>query len=979
MNPPYRIAETPWPVNLGSHRAIVRVEEAAPAVLARIPWRRQDLSPELKDIVIVDATTQTLVRNRLPRAIRQESGDILFQPATTPGTYEIYYLPFNAAPSWGMGQNAGDHKSPENTAEPAWIGRWETPDAFPLPETAVLEIQARTPMDSVHPMGLIATAAETQALVEAHAGEPFLLFPTPRELPIRMKDHLPFHWIQCGPSAIFRGEACRNEFFVFQIGVFAPTRSLATLSVSFTDLRDTQTDAAIPASSLQCFNLGGVDRHGVPFRKNVAVPRGKIQALWFGVDVPADMTAGIYTGTVKIQADDAPPRTIEIQLTVIPKTLADRGDREPSRHSRLRWLNSTIALDEDVPPPFTPLKWKGRNLRCLDRSLTLGNNALPVAIQSRKKKILESPIRFAIRIGDTEHDFKKGDLRFLEQSAARIAWESSSKADAFSFHCRGSMEFDGFVKFQVSLRVERDIEADDIRLEIPLRRDIATYMMGLGLRGGRRPERWHWRWDRSAHQDSVWIGTMNAGLYCQLLDETYRQASKIKYSVRPLAMPRAWNNDGKGGCVITEVDADCVLVAFGTGPRKLAPGDDLRLDFNLMITPFKRLDTATHFRTRYFHSDRPVEEAVASGCTVLNIHHATPINRFINYPFLDAGRLRAHATAAHERGLKMKIYYTVRELTNHAPELWALRSLGDEIFAGGDGGGHAWLRENIVRDYTPIWYNPFEDGSVDASLMQSPASRWHNFYLEGLAWLARETRMDGLYLDDTDLDRVGLQRAHKIMARERPGSMVDMHSADLNWAMFGMASCTQLYMPLLPYVDRLWVGESFEFSRTPPDYWLVELSGIPFGVMADLLFCELPANPWRGALFGMTLRVPNGSGVNDPRPIWKCWDEFGIADTRMIGWWEEDCPVRTSHKDVRATAYVGKNRTLVAVASWAERPVRVKLEVDWKALGLKRAKTLLRAPRIEHFQEFATFRPVDEIPVRPQRGWMFILEHSPKP
>ncbi len=31
----------------------------------------------------------------------------------------------------------------------------------------------------------------------------------------------------------------------------------------------------------------------------------------------------------------------------------------------------------------------------------------------------------------------------------------------------------------------------------------------------------------------------------------------------------------------------------------------------------------------------------------------------------------------------VNLYYTVRELTNHAPELWALRSLGDEIFETG--------------------------------------------------------------------------------------------------------------------------------------------------------------------------------------------------------------------------------------------------------------------------------------------------------
>jgi hypothetical protein len=36
---------------------------------------------------------------------------------------------------------------------------------------------------------------------------------------------------------------------------------------------------------------------------------------------------------------------------------------------------------------------------------------------------------------------------------------------------------------------------------------------------------------------------------------------------------------------------------------------------------------------------------------------------------------------ARARGMKVKIYDTVRELTNRAPELFALLSLGDEVIA----------------------------------------------------------------------------------------------------------------------------------------------------------------------------------------------------------------------------------------------------------------------------------------------------------
>ena len=50
--------------------------------------------------------------------------------------------------------------------------------------------------------------------------------------------------------------------------------------------------------------------------------------------------------------------------------------------------------------------------------------------------------------------------------------------------------------------------------------------------------------------------------------------------------------------------------------------------------------------------------------------------------------MKAYIDRAHAERLRVKIYYTVRELANRAPELFALRSLGEEIFAPGPGGGY---------------------------------------------------------------------------------------------------------------------------------------------------------------------------------------------------------------------------------------------------------------------------------------------------
>jgi hypothetical protein len=89
-------------------------------------------------------------------------------------------------------------------------------------------------------------------------------------------------------------------------------------------------------------------------------------------------------------------------------------------------------------------------------------------------------------------------------------------------------------------------------------------------------------------------------------------------------------------------------------------------------------------------------------------------------------------------GMRTKFYYTVRELSNHAAELWVLRSLGTEILAGGVHApaatqtGTSWLMEHLSSDYSVCWQNPLSNGEFDSAICDTGVSRWTNFYIEGL-------------------------------------------------------------------------------------------------------------------------------------------------------------------------------------------------------------------------------------------------------
>jgi hypothetical protein len=279
------------------------------------------------------------------------------------------------------------------------------------------------------------------------------------------------------------------------------------------------------------------------------------------------------------------------------------------------------------------------------------------------------------------------------------------------------------------------------------------------------------------------------------------------------------------------------------------------------------------------------------------------------------------------------------------------------------------LREHLISGYRPQWYQWFPDKSADASIVNAPGdSRWYNYYIAGLEWLVKNVDIDGLYLDDVSYDRRTVKRIRKVLDNTKPGCLLDLHSN----TGFSKGPATQ-YTEYFPYMDKIWFGESFQYDKMPPENWLVEVSGIPFGLMGDML--QGGGNRWLGMVFGMTTRLPWSSEKikADPRPVWKIWDEFQIQDAEMIGFWEENPPITTSHPDVKATVYKKAGKSLIAIGNFSDTPQSVFLKIDFEELGIDPKTASFIAPEIQDFQAVKKWKVGDKITVEPRKGWLIYV------
>jgi hypothetical protein len=967
--------------SLGNHRVVLHVRERADAVLAVIPWRRRDQNPELKNIVIIDATTGTRIANARWVTVSRERGNVVFQPLTAPGDYYVYYLLYRARGSSNYPR--GYYQSPEPTASREWLERIGDDKAAyrTFPRAHVVQFQSIDQFNSVFPMEVIATPAEVDALLHKQKDKDYLLFPEDRSHPIRMTTDLPYHWAANGPASKFSAEAQPGEFFVFQIGAFAARSDLTINAVCMyggdLEVRDDR-DRTGYSPQFSCFNTSGRNWRGEVFTKPVSVQKGTVQPLWCGIQIPENTRSGWYREWVTVVPKDLPSQSIEVELHVAGSTIEAGGDNVPERLSRLRWLNSTLAQDDSLIKPFTPVTRTHDLLSILGRSVKIGASGLPTDIWSSftpevtrtdgpLRNMLNAPV--SLDIVDTAGrviPWQTAAINFTTDGPGAISWRTRNLTGDFDVAVNGRLECDGFADFQVVLTARRSTHLGDVRLHIPFDSAVARYVMGLGTKGGYRPHSLDWKWNQKYNQDALWVGDVNAGLQCSLRDTNYERPLNTNfYLSKPLNLPSSWYNGGNGGIRLSGTDDNTVSLIAYSGKRLVGAGEQVHFFFSFLITPFKTLRTDEQWNTRFFHKFAPLDAITAKGANTINVHHATPVNPFINYPFLHPAGMRAYVDSAHARNCRVKIYYTVRELSNRAPELFMLRSLGDEILSFGPGGGFSWLQEHLDTNYIAAWFVP---ELKDAALINSGVSRWHNYYVEGLDWLVRNVGIDGLYIDDVAFDRTTMKRVRKTLDRHRPAALIDLHSANQYNPRDGFASSANLYLEHFPYIDRLWFGEYFDYDARP-EYWLIEISGIPFGVMGEML--EKGGNPWRGMVYGMTSRLP---WAGDPTQLWKAWDEFGMQGSHMFGYWTPENPVRTDRQEVLATAFVKQGKTLVALASWENNPVSCRLIIDWKKLGLNPDRTTVTAPVIDGFQPGRVFTISEPIPVEPGKGWLLVLQ-----
>ncbi|MEG1861483.1 MAG: DUF6067 family protein [Bacteroidaceae bacterium] len=957
-------SDSTWNVNTrGNHRAIVWIKQSKePIALVDIDWRRPDLRVNEKKVIVVNATTGKEIQNVAVLDLKNERGRIAFETLGNGGKYYIYYMPYHYIDGCYEARHQ-PYFSPYLKPEYAASKEWRTlanKKAETLIAVKADTIESRLLHDFWSPMGIIATASECAALSATEKGN-FMLFTEDRAFPIRLPQAIPYRWAERGSKSSFEGDALRNEYYTWQIGIWANQKEVKDVKVTFSNLRNG--NSIISQDSLTCFNTGGIGWDGKPLTFTVNVAKGAVQALWCGVSIPRDATPGIYRGTATVSTSAGDRKVINIAIQVKADLLADRGDGDLWRHARLRWLNSQIGRNYKTAVPYSAMKIKGQKIEASGKEVRLQGNGLPQNICINGKKIFSEPLEFVVETPQGNVTFTAKNLSIKQIDDGRAEWTASTIKEGFKFVLNAFMEFDGYARYTVSLStVNGEVAVNNVYLQLKYTPYSSAYFMGIGqgVHGGYTPEQLTWKWE--GPYDSFYIGGPQAGTHIELRGASYQGPLQGDYKVDT---PLSWANNGAGTVeLLKHKKGEAATLIAQSGKRTLT-AQPLNYEFSILTTPVRELDFKKQYSQRYYHADPAFfDEAAKQGANISTIHHAQTLNPVINYPWYVRQPLIDYINEQHTKDRKVKLYYTIRELTTQATETYAFKSLGNEIYKPGNGYGYTWPQEHLIDNYSCAWYTALPKQDADASLATSAFSRYINYYLEGLRWMLENYKIDGIYMDDVSFDRTVMQRMRKVIERYRPGALIDLHSN----TGYSIGAANQ-YADFMPYIDRSWFGESFRYGEMQPDEWLVTFSGIPYGMMSEML--QDGGNLYLGMIYGTSNRKYQSNNGKVPDEIWKLWKDFHIDEAKMKGYWDEKPAVQTDQEQVKATAYCHKGKTLIVVGNFSKKDLTVNLKIDWKAFGLPRSSKAM-LPQMGNLQKGGEIDLNTPLKIEGQKG-LFIL------
>jgi len=622
------------------------------------------------------------------------------------------------------------------------------------------------------------------------------------------------------------------------------------------------------------------------------------------------------------------------------------------------WLGNRIGVPAKVPAPWTPVVRKGNTLECWGRKVFYENSIFPVQIVSRGTELLARPIALVAEVDGREVKPEDVSFKWTKVTELRAEFEANAKLGSLPVKVTGWMEFDGFLWTRLTVAAKKNARIGRLRLEIPMRSDVATLQHG-GLRMHFRPRDgkvYAWKFP-ILWQPFIWLGNEEVGLQWSTGDD---------YS---------WRNANKDETMSLRPGRSEVLLTANLVDHAVEPDGPLRFTFGLHATPVKPLPRDWRRYHAGFGPTRIGPDGRArSGWAVFYQRwnaqtDATPKGVFgYQAPGPNTRRLIARTNS---EGVKPLLYWNVDTVWRGAPAYRAFRSEWHPDnppalpfdTCPGRATGKVWRTAASFRDWA-VWR--YHKTLVENPWLVEGIAGFYNDVVQGF-W-GVEPRPDRSGIIRTRHELLGVRELQKrfyvLVQNEFPGKVLVNHqSGDTHMSQLAFAHA---YVTGENFRSMKKIGEELGYYHVLDlDACRATLLGARWGV-AVVFLPEI----WGGnnRLFKKAVSTEAGMKgaehlaglllVHDVIP-WPAYvhplpflrtaaakEQFGWDEkTRFTGYWKSNELVRLESdvSPVVVSVFERPGKVMFVVFNNSDSDARVTLSPDWKKLGVAPPAELLDA------------------------------------
>ena len=538
-----------------------------------------------------------------------------------------------------------------------------------------------------------------------------------------------------------------------------------TLDISIaTALEDSARGAAPPGTPLVVTFLVGADGGGVIAHHGDDDVYALSRLRWLNSDIGVDDVAEWPRSRFANLSLVVPPK--------IPPNVPHRRTLSPGLV--LRTVNKDVAIGANgLPSQATVRTVKVRFGKNVTRSTAILAAPVRFAIFDADGNAMAATVtKAAAIVKRTPEAVTWSATSSLVPAPGSAASGSGSSIDLV---VTGTLAMDSYMTFSAAVTSNhsgRSVEVSDIRLIVAANASHAPRMLGMGAIGSKVHDvTWRWEIKSGVGNNRLWLGDVDAGVYVTPRGRGDLWSSPMygkDYPIYPY-LPTTWaganatnaTSSPYGANITTATTSatasatgeskdhgdgnDSVVATIFSGPRTIAAspaggnaastnGDDGVFLFDFIFTPSHPLDLKRQYAQRYIQVGYGGQQYAtpaslkARGANVITLHqgisgvfNGTMVNPYINYPFVPAtvDFMENYTQQAHALDVVVKFYYTIRELSNHAVELFALKALQGEVLLAEDPytepqagychswdchGGDAYLHQHVVNEYVyPDW------------------------------------------------------------------------------------------------------------------------------------------------------------------------------------------------------------------------------------------------------------------------------------